>query len=528
MPNRTLGEGCAILSEPSVNHVVRKRRGTVLFDLPFAPMEVGLHEHDVNAEKQTLCNRHLMETPEPDIEGKEWGFFKRRMRWLSRQIGFCRVAAMSTMLKGRNGRRRNRFWLGIQRYLLNGISMKDTRLQEMQKLEFYDVEKIEGKEDRGIQFRSVQYNAALARQIHNVERRLIAIHPYGYHPVMKCCTPTERAHRLFAGASKFKDPVFVCGDHCRFDAHFNRHIKKEERRFFCRCCGYRTEAVFLLKAQEKNIGYTEGGICYKCAWKRSSGDINTGCGNTAVNIGMVYALMDFLEFDPSEYEVGLDGDDFYYIIERSELHRMDGAAAFFLKLGFVTELQVARDIWQVEFCQSRPVLLPGGLTYVRNPLKVMATLGRSPESLITSEIVNTVRASAMCELAMAPGAPVIGPIASRVLMTLGKGRTRFSASMQWKADERGLVIDQNREYPDPDFLARYSMYRSWDIDPGQQLAYEEQPIIWDFDMKFKESKVKVVGEVAYDLFDLGDLEPECDCGDCPTYSWAADEAISWL
>lgn len=526
MPDRELAKGCKIIHEPPFNFEVKKREGTLLLDFPMCEKQMGLHQHDVKAEKQTLCNRHLFATPLINEQGRAWKLFQKNFRWLSRQIGYCRVAPMRTLIEGRNGKRRNRFWLGIQRYLLNGVSKKDAKIKEMQKLEFYDMDVIPKKEDRGIQFRSVQYNAALARQLHNMEARLIGMHPHGYHPIMKSATPKQMAERLFWAASRLKDPVFLLNDYSRFDCHVQSLIKKESGKHSKRCRNYDPEACRLLDLQLEGVGKSDGGIVYTYEGKIQSGDVDTSKRGNEINYVAIRSLIEYFNIPEEAVYTFINGDDSFFVIEREYLPDVERMREFMLELGLKAEFEVVNDIFKVEFCQSRPVILPGGVTFCRNPEKVMATLGRSAERLTSGQVKNTVRASAMCEIAMADGAPVISPLAQRVLKHLGSGTLRYNASMQYKMDVRKLTPSKG-EY-EPDLVARHTMARAWDIDPARQIQLEQQPLIWNTAMMGgKEPRDKVKPLEVYEISDMGDIDPVCGCGACPEYEVTRQDALRW-
>lgn len=222
MPVKELAEGCKILEKP-VDRVIVNRRGAIYCQpLEFA-REYGLHEHTIDEEYRTLVNRHLFDTPEPDCGSAEWEELRRQVRLLSRQIGRVPRAKFTAVIGGKDGRKKKRYWGGINKYLRDGLSVRDSRITEMQKLEFYETSKIPIKEDRGIQFRSTQYNAALSSHLWNIEHRLIHLHDGGHRMVMKGLQPDERFRHILCGTEGMKNPRFFLLDHSRFDAHV--HLK---------------------------------------------------------------------------------------------------------------------------------------------------------------------------------------------------------------------------------------------------------------------------------------------------------------
>lgn len=515
MPNKNLAFGCKVTYvPPNLERVVTQREGAVGGTCIHNEKEFGLHLHRVKDELQTVCNRHLMETPEPDVESIAWKGFLKRMRWLSRRIGLVRSAPISAVLKGKTGRRRKRFFQGIIALKNEGISAKDAMITEMQKLEMYEVEKIPLKEDRGIQYRSVKYNAALAREIHNIESRLIGLHFDGYHPVMKGATPKERAERIALGARTFTKPRFMLLDHSRFDAHVHPLLLHEEHKVYLRCRRRSKILRRLLRMQMRNKGRTKGGIRYVSFGKRMSGDINTGCGNTILNLCII---LSWLDASGVKGKVYLDGDDSVVIIEQEDFDKLLNLEEFMRSLGMVTVMEYTDEFWKVEFCQSRPVLVDGSVRFVRNPHKVLATLMRTPERVDGLTLRENVRASCYCEMAMGGNCPVIAPFCRRVLNYLGDGRCTFNASQLWKAEQYGVKFELPEESEISD-ESRWTMWRAWGIDPGYQDTLENQDIVFSFaPVERKATKVKPV--VTYDPEEewSGYAEPACGCDACPTY-----------
>nr|WKV33679.1 MAG: RNA-dependent RNA polymerase [Riboviria sp.] len=524
MPAKELADGCKIISHPPLNEIVQYREGRVGCQ-PAVPelVNYGLHIHTVAEEIKTICNRHLFKVPTAQIKTPEWRCFTRAMLGLSRKIGRVSVTPVRKLLEGRTGRRRRRFWSGIQEYYAKGITKKDARITEMQKLEFYAEDKIEIKEDRGIQYRSTQYNVALARFVHGFEAKYIGMHlPYKGHqfyPTMKGKTPQQMAQLLFEYASWFEDPVFWCIDHSRYDAHWCRYTQYEEHKLYLRANGWDQELVRLLMMQRKNFCISKGGVKYIFVYKRGSGEVTTSAGNGGRNHG---AIQGWLDWCGIEGVFGINGDDVFAILERKDLHKVKPLEDFMLKIGLVTEYTITDNIWEVEFCQSRPCLLPSGVTFVRNPYKVLATLGRTAEKRDDASMRMVLRSSALSELAVEPGCPVTNAYAKRILQHYGEGRWLSTPDQLYK--QEAMKIDLASvivsEVPEPDVLARLTYYKAWGISPGEQELLENVPIAFYAPTgteKRKRLKCTEYADLPSDVYDLGQVEPTCECGNCPVF-----------
>jgi hypothetical protein len=512
---------------PKLDVVVQRRVGSVLFDFPDLEVEYGLHHYTVEEEVRTLHNRHLFATPVPDASSREFKLLKKVLVRFAKKLGFCSRAPLSTLVQGRSGRRRARFFQGVKEWMNEGVERKHARLSEMQKLEFYETTKIAGKEDRGIQYRSVRYNAELATHLHNVEAKVCGYHGKGGYHVAKGKTPQQRCINFFKQLSRFKDPIVVNGDHHRFDAHLHYLLVLLEHMVYKICRKYKRRLVELLKWQLVSYGISKGGVRYRIRGKRASGDINTGCGNSVINIGLIEAWAESVGLTEDDYDFTVDGDDFYIIIERAKRALLATLVPFMLKCGMVTEIVVEDDPFKSEFCQSRPVVLPGGPTFVRNPMKVLATLGRSPEGRTRSQLQQSVRASCLCEMAMAPGSPVNSVVARKVYKLLGaNGKAAFNPAQAWKFEQYGMTEFEENDV-EPDWLARYTFWRAWGIDDGEQHHLESMsPRMSALN---KERLTNAKSELHHmEAENLGVVDPVCECGDCPTFDLEHLEVERWL
>lgn len=474
-PARPLAEGCEILSVPE-DFVVTRREGKVLGPAPPAFMEgqeFGLHEHTVEQEYRTLCNRHLFATPEPKLRSKAWQGFHKAMRRLARKVGFQRRATVAEVVGQRSSMKRRRFGQGMERYCRVGVWEPDSWLTEMQKLEFYQKDKILEKEDRGIQFRSPTYNAALARHLMHVEHALYRElrNQDGTPVIAKGRSPLERGILLAAMSESFSDPVYMLMDHSRFDAHVNKHLLQEEHAFYLRCRGWSAELVKLLRWQRRSRGFTQGGIRYRITAKRASGDLNTACGNSALNWGLIYSMLKQLGI--VKHSILLDGDDSVVIIERPKAgtgeRLLEKVRQHMLDCGMVTEVQLVEHLSEAEFCQSRVCWGEEGPVMVRNPWKVLDTLTKCPRKVDDVQGRRVLAASALGELMQNPGVPVIS-VAAASLLRLSGGVCGFTTPDQF---ERFQIYCTTMVRDSVDDTMRCSFEEAWGITVAEQLAIEQ-------------------------------------------------------
>lgn len=453
-------------------HVVTKRRGRILGPHPpwFVDQpEFGLHEHTIEQEHRTLCNRHLFKTPDANKGSKAWAGFVKSIKGLSKVIGRCPRAKVSEVVGNRSSMKRKRFGGGMEKYCRYGVRVQDSYLTEMQKLEFYQEDKIPLKEDRGIQFRSPCYNAALARHLHHVEHRAYSRlrNVDGTPMIAKGRSPLERGILLASMAEQFNDAWFVLMDHSRFDAHVNPDLLFQEHLLYLRARGYNKELKMLLKWQKKGIGFSHGGIVYRINAKRCSGDLNTGLGNSLLNLAMILSWLASMGI--RKYRILLDGDDSVVILEKEDIDKTSTIKDHMLQLGMVTEVEIVNDIQKAEFCQSRVCFGALGPIMVRNPYKVLDVLTKSPRWLDDKQARGVLAASSLGELMQAPGVPVIS-IAAAALLTLSASVPRFTTP---DAYERFLVYKTGTITPVVDETMRVSFAEAWGIEVQEQYALEE-------------------------------------------------------
>jgi len=428
----------------------------------------GLHKHDIRQELLTLTQRHLVKTPEPNLAHHCWARAKHELRSLREQVPNLAKVGLKSLIGSKSGRAKNRFKAGWYDYFSNGIQYYHSRVTCMQKLEFHPSEKLPVKADRAIQYRSVAFNAAIARYLNPIEHYLFNETQYnGMRWCAKGLTKEERALQLMDMADQFKDPVFVLADHSTFDAHVNPELLKLEHKFYKRVWGYDRELTKLLQLQVDNVGRTKGGIKYKVKGTRMSGDINTALGNSLINFGMLAAWVYAVDA-----KILLDGDDSVIVMERESLDRLPPIEEFMVNFGMKTVAEVVYDISDVEFCQSKPVLGANGPYLCPTPRKILDTIIKSPRMMDGPEALAVLRGSIYCELVANPGMPMLKPLAE--WLRKSEGEIRIPPWLQYRMTEGyGLKEGQEIAWIEPTEDQRISFWKSWGVSPGEQEAYEQ-------------------------------------------------------
>lgn len=230
---------------------------------------------------------------------------------------------------------------------------------------------------RIISARSPRYNIKLGRYIKRIEKKVYKAidEVFGYTAVVKGCDGKVAASIIHDAWHDFSDPVGVGLDMKRFDQHVSVPFLKWEHRqypkFFSQC--EKTELEFLLRKQLRNSGVChtrDHSIKYTAVGTRSSGDMNTSCGNTLLVCAMLWT---YLHNNNIRARVVNNGDDSILILERRDLTKLRNLPSEFLKWGFQVEVEdPVFTLEHIEFCQCHPVFTSRGWTMVRSHKAVLA------------------------------------------------------------------------------------------------------------------------------------------------------------
>lgn len=464
----------------------------------------GLHVHDVDQELRTMCNRHLFETPVPDGSSDAWRGFRAELRRLADEIGYVEPSSNAMILRGKSGRLRKRYKRGMSGVIREGVKPAHARVTAMQKLELYEVDQIFVKEDRGIQYRTVEYNAALARHLRGIEERLMGCvgnNVSGLPFMAKGRTLEERAVLLMKMSDSFDDPIYIEDDHSRFDAHVHPKLLQAEHSVYLRCRKWNRELAMLLDWQINNIGTTKGGIRYRSKGKRMSGDCNTALGNSVINYGL---LSSWLAASGVSGNILLDGDDSVVVIERRDLERLIDVQAYMEMLGMETEYAVKDSISEVDFCQGRIVLGSKGAFFCCNPLKILETITMSAESRGTDTMYQIARASIASTLSMSQSMPMMKPFSDWCRKQPGLGMIPEREHFRYIAKGVPVKYHEIIEWVEPTMEERMSFALAWGISPSEQIAFENEVVVAALKPPSKESKYRVkIDDDCDDVPDFG-------------------------
>lgn len=262
------------------------------------------------------------------------------------------------------------------------LTKDDAKLKSFVKFEKQDV----SKAPRVINPRSARYNLTLGRFLKHAEHHFFkAINKaWGAKTratVIKGFNADVSAQILHEKWRLFKEPVAVGLDASKFDMHVSINALLYEGRFYTRLFPGNKLLQLLLSWQLENHGTAyagDGKVKFSMKGTRSSGDLNTSLGNCIIMCALVKAYCDEIGVTA---ELANNGDDCQLFVEQADLSKVtEGLDAWFQVRGFaMTVEEPVKEFEQVEFCQTKPVLLATGWRMVRN---LAAVLQKDPMCLL--------------------------------------------------------------------------------------------------------------------------------------------------
>jgi hypothetical protein len=358
-----------------------------------------------------------------------------------------------------------------------GLQERDSDLTSFVKFEKQDVQKA----PRVINPRHPRFNLALGKYLKHAEKPIFQAINQAYGgataaTVIKGMNAVQSAAVLRDKWNQFGRPVAVGLDASKFDMHVSRAALRYEHSFYRGLFPGSPELVELLSAQEVNKGRAyapDGCVKFRMDATRSSGDLNTSLGNCILMCALVHS---YAKERGLSVELANNGDDCVVFLDESDLGQFsNGLSDWFRVKGFAMTVEApARMFEELEFCQTRPVLVGGGWKMVRNH---HAVVKKDPMCLMPIPNDRTLRkwmyAVGECGLASASGVPVQQAF-YRCLLRSG---VRCSAGMKrqvfrntgWEVRANGLAA-QSALVTD---ASRASYYLAYGITPDAQLALEK-------------------------------------------------------
>lgn len=356
------------------------------------------------------------------------------------------------------------------------LTRKDSRLTSFAKYEKQDTEKA----SRIINPRSPRYNLVLGTFLKHAEKPFFrainkAFGARTRSTVIKGMNADVSANVILDKWRLFKDPVAIGLDATKFDMHVSVTALEYEHSFYEALFPGNEELRKLLSWQRQNTGTAyaaDGEVAFSMRGTRASGDLNTSLGNCLIMCALVHSFFSELGVP---VELCNNGDDCVVIVERAHEENVMGALpTWFTRKGFaMTVEKPVYEFEEIEFCQTRPVLLGTGWRMVRNHL---AVLKKDPICLIPISSQTCFKkwlyAVGECGGTLAAGVPVQQAFYKCML----RHGIRCSDGMRDAVFKGTSALQRIEGLQTHDRItpeARVSYYYAFGLTPDQQLSLEQ-------------------------------------------------------
>lgn len=427
----------------------------------------------VHNELVALYNRHLVQRLEAKTEAVE-AVAKHWLQLFPRKR--TRVYSEEEVVRNTSASRRKRVLDAFKAIAVEGLGRKDELIRSFIKLEKAEADGAEEKSPRLIQFRSFKFTAEFQRYLQPIEHHVFKL---GQREIDgKLEVKASKPERLFAKGmnswergewvakqwSKFRNPRAQLWDVSRLDAHMGKLLREKIEFATYRRCN--REVNRFLAAMAENVGWTANGIKYKSSYTMCSGEACTSLGDSVV----VAAALKYA-YRNVKHAILVDGDDSIVITENGAEYD-----DVFADLGLPMKLEEAHSIYEVEFCQCRPIRVGGAWRMVRNPYRVLNRATACTKNFTGEQAYRDwISSVGVGELACNDGVPILQQFGV-ALKSVGKMREHFLHEVMSRRPHekfRGpqVITSETRE----DFACAFGIMpdqqRSWEQDLQQAVPY---------------------------------------------------------
>nr|WRQ65373.1 RNA-dependent RNA polymerase [Tolivirales sp.] len=375
-----------------------------------------------------------------------------------------------------SGSKRKRYQKAMEKYSrMPELLPKHAAVQTFVKYEKCAVKT--GRDPRIIQPRTPLYNLAVGRFLKPLEHVLYTYinKMFEHEVVFKGKNAIDQGDLIHRYWKSFDSPVAVGLDASRFDQHIHSSALKFEHSVYAAFYSQDVELCRLLSYQLRNTGYAKlpgQTIKYEVSGTRMSGDMNTAMGNVLLMCCMVYEYLN-CRLKPGQYRFIDNGDDCVIILDKSNLHLLDGIPLSFEHWGFpLTIEEPVYMLEHLEFCQTKPVFDGSRYVMCRDALKCLTKDTIVTQPIRTEEHFDQHRKNvADCGLAIAGNLPIF----KSFYECLGRGASP-KRKLAWE-EQSGLKwlslgLKPMKSEPITD-AARLSFFHAFGIMPHTQVAIED-------------------------------------------------------
>lgn len=466
---KPIQQGCAILKNPPVQ--CNSKRKVFRHLPPIAGVyQCFTHRNCTHAEYLAIRERVIGAVPEPSRSGMQR--LEAEARRFARTLPYIEPLSYTQFVQSYTGRKKTRYQNAVDSLLIKPLRLPgEAIISSFVKSEKFDPFSKKYPAPRMIQARNGRFNVEVGRFLKPMEHQLYRIRSkYGLPVLGKGLNNVQRGELLAEKISHYDKPLVLSIDASRFDQHVSLPLLKLEHNVY-RAMNSDPWFLELLKCQEKNVCFTQGGWLYRTCGKRMSGDMNTASGNCLLMYLMTTVAMQYCGV--TDYELFVDGDDTLIICHEDQERKLAGMVPAFLEFGQEIKLENrATCIEDVVWCQAKPVKTESGWCMVANWRKVLSSMACGTKYWDESGTRYDMGYSVgQCLYSLYPGVPIIAEFA-RSLCKRGKiNRDIFESDMMYKiGNDRNLIGTLG--YQEIPIEVRNSFSLAFGLCPSKQLEIE--------------------------------------------------------
>jgi hypothetical protein len=389
------------------------------------------------------------------------------------------------------GKKRTRYLAALESLRLRPIQPEDAKIKAFVKLEMTVVPEGKFYKPRIIQYRSDRYLVYTMMWLKHLEEGVYSsLGVWNPKDVGKECAksanPTARAQTIERKILSLADPWQMSLDGSAFDAHVGVEALELEHLFYMTALreagvpgNIRTQIAQTLRWQLDNrcsAKFPDGHVSYRVKGNRMSGDATTSVGNSILMSAYVTGVMRTLNVRPKDYRSYNDGDDHLLIITRLAMPQEDDLVALFTDLGQEVKVEGVlplSDIENVDFCSSKLVRVDSSVKMVRNPIKALnGYLSNHTWFKNRDDLKTYMRTVGFADSLLYRNVPILHPLAYK-FYTSNDSLVDLEKVDLWRVG-KSVSSKETPEPPDISYSTRASFARAFNIDPAEQLWYEEQ------------------------------------------------------
>lgn len=401
-----------------------------------------------------------------------FSFRRRRLDVLSREEAVQHLSV----------HKRRRYLDALKSLNIHPITDRDAEIRGFVKADKMDAISDAERKPRAIQGRSPRYNLEIARYLKPIEHRLMGWKGPRRGVVRsrvfaKGLNSRQRADLIIKKCSQFRKPQVFCVDASAFDGSVTTgHLDLCHSLYLSMLPDPRFK--YLLSKQLVNIGTTIHGHKYIIRGNRMSGDVDTGIGNSLLNMLVFTTAMRMLGV--KKWDFLCDGDDALVFVEEGVMGS-DNLSEVCRGLGFIltgAPVSITHDnFWEIEFCRSHPIWTREGWIMCRNMQRAVDTFGLSHRyaEVPIKAYRSYLAGCGICEMAASKDLPMIGELSYYASMLSGKKlygqEERYRNGILLSDGKLAALVCENRR-PDVHPRTRAQVAMAFDISIETQIDYE--------------------------------------------------------